>query len=152
MSPLVLTASANSIPRGLPFRPNSTGFTGGGMIRPKAIAIDGSEHVWVGAAGSPGTSTNSGSVSLFLQNGTPFIGNALTGGGINNPVALAIDASNDCWIVNGNGNSLSELQSGGTPISTATGYTGGGLNTPAGISIDGAGQCLGSKPCGRLGG
>lgn len=60
-----------------------------------------------------------------------------TGGGLNNPQNLAVDASGNVWVTNPTGNSVTELSSTGTAISPSGGYTAGGtLNAPYGIAID----------------
>ena len=65
-----------------------------------------------------------------------------TGGGMNDPLGLAIDSSGDVWTTNTNGgaNSLSEFSPLGVAISTSAGFTGGGLNGPYGIAIDSTGK------------
>jgi streptogramin lyase len=64
------------------------------------------------------------------------------GGGMNDPLGLAIDGGGDVWTTNTNGgaNSLSEVSPVGVAISSAGGFTGGGLNVPYGIAIDSAGK------------
>lgn len=59
-----------------------------------------------------------------------------TGGGLNSPFFLAIDASGNIWVPNFMGNSLSEFSSTGRAISSSNGYTGGGLDYPHHIAID----------------
>jgi sugar lactone lactonase YvrE len=65
-----------------------------------------------------------------------------TGGGLNDPWGLAIDASGNVWVADSStgANRISLFGASGTPISSASGYTGGGLNIPEGIAIDGAGN------------
>jgi streptogramin lyase len=65
-----------------------------------------------------------------------------TGGGMNDPLGLAIDSSGDVWTTNTNGgaNSLSEFSPVGVAISNTGGFTGGGLYTPYGIAIDSTGK------------
>ena len=65
-----------------------------------------------------------------------------TGGGMNDPLGLAIDSSGDVWTTNTNSgaNSLSEFSPVGVAISTSAGFTGGGLNGPYGIAIDSTGK------------
>ena len=65
-----------------------------------------------------------------------------TGGGMNDPLGLAIDSSGDVWTTNTNGgaNSLSEFSPVGVAMSGTGGFTGGGLNVPYGIAIDSAGK------------
>jgi streptogramin lyase len=62
-----------------------------------------------------------------------------TGGGMEIPYDVAIDAKGDAWVANQAGDVLSELDPVGVPVS-ATGYTGGGLNTSYAIAIDSGGD------------
>jgi len=57
-----------------------------------------------------------------------------SGGGLNGPGALALDASGNLWIAN-YFNSITELSSTGEPLSPASGFTGGGLNESYGIAV-----------------
>ena len=59
---------------------------------------------------------------------------AVTGGSMNSPTALAIDAASNVWVVNQNG-PLSAFNAQGTPLSTA-GYGAGVLDKSQGIAID----------------
>jgi hypothetical protein len=65
-----------------------------------------------------------------------------TGGGLNSPVPVAIDASGNIWIGNtATGvNTVSELSPVGAPISTSAGYSGGGIVDPYSIAIDKSGN------------
>ena len=58
-----------------------------------------------------------------------------TGGGMNQPAGLAIDAAGDVWAANSNANTLTELSPLGVPVN-ASGFTGGGLNKPFSVAID----------------
>jgi streptogramin lyase len=63
-----------------------------------------------------------------------------TGGGLDEPYALAIDAAGNVWVANDvNPGVVTELSPTGTPVS-ATGYTGGGLNNPLDLAIDTSGK------------
>ena len=64
----------------------------------------------------------------------------ITGGGLNYPVYVAIDASGNAWIANTGADSISEFSSAGVAISPSTGYTGGGLNVSGCIAIDASGN------------
>ena len=95
-------------------------------------------------------------VNLFgLQTGTsPFqpmlssapndftIAVSYTGGGMNSPVPVAIDASGNVWVGNTatGANSVSKLSPLGAPISGSSGYTGGGIVDPYSIAIDSSGN------------
>ncbi len=47
-----------------------------------------------------------------------------TGGGLNAPTGIALDASGNVWVANAGGNSITELNSTGTPQTGPAGYTG----------------------------
>jgi hypothetical protein len=58
----------------------------------------------------------------------------VTGGGLNSPTALAIDAEGNVWVTNLNG-PLSAFEPQGTPMSN-TGFTGGDFAESYGLTID----------------
>jgi streptogramin lyase len=68
-----------------------------------------------------------------------------TGGGLNAPKSIAVDASGNVWLANGGNNSISKF-SGSGAISGSSGYTGGGLNAPWGIAVDPSGNVWTSDP------
>jgi streptogramin lyase len=106
-------------------------YTGGGLNSPVPLAIDASGNVWVG-----NTATGANSVSGLSPIGAPITGSPFSGGGIVDPYSIAIDKSGNVWTANITPDSLSELNSTGTPVSTSAGYTGGGLNAPYAIAFD----------------
>ncbi|MBB5062839.1 NHL repeat-containing protein [Granulicella mallensis] len=64
-----------------------------------------------------------------------------SGGGLNTPDGIAIDAAGNAWVVNLIASSpVIKISSAGAFLSGANGYTGGGLNNPQNITIDGAGN------------
>jgi len=64
-----------------------------------------------------------------------------TGGGLNSPAAIAIDASGNAWVANAGGNSVTELSSTGNLLTGAAGYSGSNnLFGAQGIAIDKAGN------------
>ena len=58
-----------------------------------------------------------------------------SGGGLNAPAGLAIDAAGNVWTANSNASTVTELSPLGVPANT-NGFTGGGLNQPYSIAID----------------
>jgi DNA-binding beta-propeller fold protein YncE len=62
-----------------------------------------------------------------------------TGGGLNGPNGIAIDASGNVWVPNYSGNSVTKLASTGA-AATGSPFTGVGLNGPQSIAIDGSGN------------
>ncbi|MDB5975519.1 MAG: Streptogramin lyase [Nevskia sp.] len=64
----------------------------------------------------------------------------LTGGGLNNPMAVAFDASGNAWVANYSGSAVSEFSSEGTALSGNSGYVGGGLLESFSIAVDPSGK------------
>jgi len=129
----VFTSSTNLTSSVTELSPNGTllsdsaGYTGGGLNRPSAIAIDPSGNAWL-----PNGLVYS--VTEFSSNGTPLSGS--TGfGGVINPTAIAVDGLGDVWVGN-DSPSLAEFGNNGTLLSPTGGYTGGGLGSIHFLSID----------------
>lgn len=113
----------------------SSGITTGGLNYPVDLAVDVSGNIWV-------ANGHAYSISEFNSSGTANANSPFTGGGLIAPGGIAIDGSGNVWAGNaypGN-NTLSELNSSGTPVSSSSGYSGGGLATPFFVAIDGAGN------------
>ncbi len=62
-----------------------------------------------------------------------------SGGGLDLPFSIAIDASGNVWIANLENNAISEFSSTGAALSGA-GYMGGGLSTSDAIAVDASGN------------
>jgi streptogramin lyase len=65
---------------------------------------------------------------------------AYTGGGLNGPTDVAVDATGDVWVTNNDNNSIGEFSPVGAALSPAGGYTGGGVTSPNSLAIDQAGN------------
>jgi streptogramin lyase len=63
-----------------------------------------------------------------------------TGGGLNAPSAIAMDASGNAWIANAGNASVTELNNVGAAVSGASGFTAGGFSVPSAIAIDAGGN------------
>ena len=60
-----------------------------------------------------------------------------TGGGLNAPAGLAVDAAGNLWVANAAGNSVTELSDIGTLLTGSTGYTGSNnIFGAQGIAVD----------------
>jgi streptogramin lyase len=59
-----------------------------------------------------------------------------TGGGLNYPAVVAVDAYGNVWASNYENSSVSQLNPLGVALSPASGFTGGGLSGPFGLAID----------------
>ncbi len=65
---------------------------------------------------------------------------AYSGGGLNDPVSLAMDANGNAWIANFKGESVTEISPTGGFLTGSTGLIGGGIAAPQQIAIDPAGN------------
>jgi hypothetical protein len=98
------------------------GYTGGGLNRPTAIAIDPLGNAWLtNTFGSLAKLSNVG-IPLSGSTGFPVCG-----------VGLAIDGFGNVWC--GALGHVSKIDNNGNLLS-GTGYPGGGLGTPKGASVD----------------
>jgi hypothetical protein len=85
-------------------------------------------------------SSNPPFATTFAQPTDFTLGIQYTGGGVDNPSALAIDGSGNVWITNDAGAStVSELSSNGIPAANSP-FHGGGLSKPYSIAIDSSGD------------
>ncbi len=118
------------------------GFTGGGLILPKKIAIDLQGNAWV-------LNADSSLTELDFQ-GEPVKGTPFSGGGTATANGLAIDGSGFAWVTDAgppgdvaryagfnaviNGKQIAN----GTPVSPTGGYVAGIQNPNGAIAIDGS--------------
>lgn len=114
-----------------------------------AVAIDSSGNPWVAIAavfGLSGTTTGVSEVARLCGATAINCTLATFTQGLDQPSAIAIDATGDAWVANCgrecDGSSLigsvTEMSSTGTQLNTEV--TGGGINMPMGIAIDSAGD------------
>ncbi len=108
---------------------------GFGTVGEGLVAIDSVGNVWIpnSTFGGPYSVTELSNNGGFLSGSGGY-----TGGGLNQPVGLAIDPSGNAWVA-GAGNVV-KFSSSGAVLSGASGFTGGGLNQPAAIALDGQGN------------
>jgi len=124
------------------FLSGTSGYTSGNLDAPDSIAIDTNGNAWIANCGAPcSSSANASSVTLM----TPSAGNTVaasnfTGGALNGAYALAVDGSNNVWVANALGISVTELNSTGQPQSGANGYTSTFQSSPTAIAIDATGN------------
>lgn len=111
----------------------SSGFTGVWASKPNAIAIDASGNIWTV------NDDGNGNVNVLSPQGMIISGNGYTTGGGPHG-GIAVDTTGNVWTTNEDSNGISELTSGGVPLSPAAGFVGGGLSAPAGIAIDSSGN------------
>jgi len=102
-------------------------FTGGGLLRPNAVAIDGAGQVWIANGGN--------SVSSFSNNGaaqSPSTGYGATSAAAatpyNAPSSIAVDQAGSVWITNSGSNTVTRIFGSATPV-VAPLVTGGSNGT-----------------------
>jgi sugar lactone lactonase YvrE len=115
----------------------SINYHGGGIDKknPSGVGVDATGNIWV--------ATYSGAAAEFSTTGTPLFASGITGGGLLDSDALAVDPQGNIWIpdggspsVNGGFGSVTELSSTGQVLSGATGFSAGGISYPTAIAID----------------
>ena len=89
-------------------------FTGGGLLQPTAVAIDGAGQVWIANGGN--------SVSSFSNSGaaqSPATGYGATTAAAatpyNAPSGIAIDQAGSVWITNSGGNTVTRIFGSAAP-------------------------------------
>jgi hypothetical protein len=107
-------------------------FGGGGLNAPSAVSIDSTGKIWV---------SNYYSVASFFTNtGVPVFANGITGNGLDNSYAGAVDANDNFWDLNeetsSSNNGLGSISVFNTAGSLTATYTSGGINFPLGIAFD----------------
>ena len=114
----------------------ANGITGNGLCNSFRVDVDGSDQVWIpNEAGACGGNTVTVLTSAGAQVGV------YSAGGLNFPIAVAIDSSEDAWVVNYGSSSLTLLTNGGVPLSGASGYNGlvgttANFNFPVAVAVD----------------
>ena len=105
-------------------------FTGGGLLQPDAIAIDGAGQVWIANGGN--------SVSSFANNGTaqsPATGYGATTAAAstpyNAPSGIAVDQAGSVWVTNAGSNTVTRIFGSAAPVVAplVTGTTNGTTGT-----------------------
>jgi hypothetical protein len=122
-------------PLGNPLLPH--GITGFGLSASYGLAVDGNNDAWIPNEPNPGYSGNS--VSVFDTAGQSVAGSAgFTAGGLDYPIAVAIDTDASAWVVDYGDSHLTHLSSSGQALSGASGYTSPSLAFPVAAAIDGS--------------
>ncbi len=104
------------------------------------VAVDASNNYWAGSADN-----NSSAVVTFNTASGAGINGSFTGGGLVNPIGIAIDYNGSVWLTNSasgfaNPGTVTKFSSGGVVQSGTTGFSVGGMDGCAGIAIDSSGN------------
>ena len=116
----------------------ANGITGNGLNDSYGLAIDASNNVWIPNEESPFTvNSGLGSVTQLNSAGQPLSGTTgYSAGGLNYPIAIAIDTTSTAWVVDYGNSHLTQLNSSGQPLSGATGYTTPLFSFPVAVAVD----------------
>jgi hypothetical protein len=77
---------------------------------------------------------NSGNNSLVEMSGAGTVLNNFTGGGLNQPRSIALDASGTVWLGNKAAATVSGFSNAGTPLSS--GFSSTSVTSPGGLVVD----------------
>jgi streptogramin lyase len=122
-------------PTGDPLYPS--GITSGGLLSSQGVALDSESNVWIANEASSGINSNLGSVTEISSSGQVVSGTAgYTAGGLNYPVAIAMDTNATAWVVDFGNSNVTLLSSTGQPLSGAKGYASTQLVFPVAVAVD----------------
>ncbi|HEU5342686.1 NHL repeat-containing protein [Edaphobacter sp.] len=122
-------------PTGSPVFAN--GITGGGLCNSYGLAIDPGNNVWITNEASSSPPCSDSVVELSPSGQFMSGAKGYSAGGLNYPIAIAIDANSTAWVVDYGNSHLTQYNSSGQPLSGATGYSSTNLVFPVAIAIDG---------------
>jgi hypothetical protein len=113
---LVFVSPVIDVDRGINTGATTTStFTGGGLLRPSAVAIDGAGQVWIANGGN--------SVSSFSNSGaaqSPSTGYGATTAAAptpyNAPSSIAVDQAGSVWITNSGSNTVTRIFGSAAPV------------------------------------
>jgi streptogramin lyase len=96
----------------------SSGFTGGGLLRPQAIAVDGKDNVWV--ANYHGDSITELEGADSVTPGTPLSPGSGYGlsAGLSLPFSVTVDGSGNVWVSSFANNTVTEFLGAAAPVKT----------------------------------
>jgi hypothetical protein len=116
---------------------SSSGFTDGSLWESFGIAIDSGADCWVTNEQTASVNGGHGSLSILNSVGT-IISSAggYYGGGVDFPVALAIDTDGSVWTANQGDSTASLFSNNGSALSSSTGWGAGVLAGPSAVAID----------------
>jgi len=122
-------------PLGQPLLPQP--ITGAGLSASYGLAVDASNNAWI--PNEPSITVAGNSVSELNSSGQSVAGSTgFTSGGLDYPIAVAIDTDQTVWVVDYGNSHVTHLSSSGQALSGAAGYTSPMLAFPVAAAIDGS--------------
>jgi len=120
-------------PLGKPLFAN--GITGFGLSASYGLAVDANNNAWI--PNEPSTGMAGNSVSVLTPSGQSIAGaTGFASGGLNYPIAVAIDSDSSAWVVDYGNSHLTHLSSTGQPLSGSTGYSSTQIAFPVAAAVD----------------
>jgi hypothetical protein len=107
----------------------TAGYTADSFAFPLAIAVDGNHNAWIG-------DQNDGVITRISSDGTQILAVSCCDGAN----ALAVDQLGNVWAANFFGDSISEISSTGTVLSSGYSDNKASIDHPQGVAIDGSGH------------
>ncbi|MGD0796311.1 MAG: NHL repeat-containing protein [Acidobacteriaceae bacterium] len=122
-------------PLGKPLLPQ--GITGSGLSASYGLAVDATNDAWI--PNEPSVEVAGNSVSVLNSSGQSVAGSGgFSAGGLDFPIAVAIDTDNSVWVVDYGNSHLTHLSASGQALSGAAGYASTALVFPVAAAIDGS--------------
>ena len=122
-------------PLGKPLLPQ--GVSGFGLSASYGLAVDASNNAWI--PNEPNAPFPGNSVTVLNSTGQSLAGSTgYTSGGLNFPIAVAIDTDTSAWVVDYGNSHLTHLSSSGQPLSGTSGYTSAYFALPVAAALDGS--------------
>lgn len=115
----------------------SNGIAGFGLSASYGLAVDASNDAWI--PNEPSTGMAGNSVSVLNPSGQSIAGaTGFTNGGLNYPIAVAIDSDGSAWVVDYGNSHLTHLSSSGQALSGSSGYASPQIAFPVAVAVDGS--------------
>ncbi len=116
----------------------ASGITGFGLSESYGLAIDTSDNVWITDEASPSTVNGGfGAVTVLSSSGQPLSGTTgFASGGLNYPLAVALDPNGTAWVVDYGNSHLTQFNISGQPLSGTTGFFSNLFAFPVAIALD----------------
>jgi len=117
------------------------GYAGGGLEESFGIAIDAGGNAWICNEQSVGSiNSGRGSLTELGADGSVISSHGYSGGGLDFPESVAVDAAGNIWAGNFGNSTVSEFSQSGTALSPAAGFSAGGIDFPVGLAFDPSGN------------